>query len=114
MIRTTASSSDVLLLTDPNHRMAVRNRRNRIRAQAKGGGDGKHLRLDYALRTDELREGDEIVTAGTDGIFPAGLLVGSLTALEKKNSGPLQSAQIIPAVDPTRLEEVMIIAETAR
>lgn len=111
VIRATGNSADVLLVTDANSRIGVRNQRSRARAIARGAGEKfVNLKFEYALRTDDLEEGDAIITSGTDGIFPAGLLVGRLTAIQRKTSGPLQSAEIIPAVDVNRIEEVFVLS----
>lgn len=111
VIRATGSSADVLLITDSNSFMGVRNQRSRARAVAKGRGD-REVTIDfqYALRTDDLEEGDAIVTSGTDGIFPPGLMVGRLTAIQRKSSGPLAYAQVIPSVDVHRIEEVFVLS----
>jgi rod shape-determining protein MreC len=109
VLRTGAHAADVLLLGDNSSRVAARNQRSRARATATGAGDGRPLRLEYALRTEDFQEGDVLVTAGTDGIFPPGLLVGTLTAVERKSVGTLQPAEVIPAVDTVRLEEVLVL-----
>ncbi|MFL5319845.1 MAG: rod shape-determining protein MreC [Myxococcaceae bacterium] len=114
VIRASASAADVLLLTDANSRIGVRNQRSRARAIAHGAGEKfVNLSFEYALRTDDLEEGDAIITSGTDGIFPAGLMVGRLTAIQRKTSGPLQGAEIIPAVDVNRVEEVFVLSVAA-
>ena len=63
-----------------------------VQLEAHGFADVEGKR---ALRTDDLEEGDAIITSGTDGIFPAGLMVGRLTAIQRKTSGPLQGAEPI-------------------
>ena len=50
-----------------------------------------------------------MVTSGTDGVYPPGLLVGKITSLQRRNYGMVQSADILPAVDMTKLEEVLVI-----
>jgi len=109
VLRTGTHAADVLLLGDATSRVAARNQRSRARATATGAGDGKPLRLEYALRTEDFQEGDVLLTAGTDGIFPPGLVVGTLTAVERKSVGTLQPAEVHPAVDTLRLEEVLVL-----
>jgi len=107
--RVTGSNADVVLVTDPNSRIGVKVQRSRVRATATGKGENRSLQLDNALRTEDLREGDQVVTSGTDGVFPAGLVVGRITSLHRRNYGMVQSAEIAPAVDMTKLEEVLVI-----
>ena len=109
VLRAGAHAADVLLVSDPSSRVAGRNARSRARATATGSGDGRPLRLEYALRTEDFQEGDVLLTAGTDGIFPSGLVVGTLTAVERKSVGTLQPAEVLPAVDTLRLEEVLVL-----
>jgi rod shape-determining protein MreC len=113
--RATSGWADVILVTDATHRMGVRVERSRARAIAAGTG-GKadlELRLDYALRKDDLQDGDVVVTSGTDGVYPQGLRVGTLTRVEKRNSGMFQAGFIKPAVNPTSLEEVLVLPKVA-
>lgn len=107
--RVTGSFSDVVLITDPNSKIAVTVQRSRVRATATGKGENHSLQLENALRTEDLQEGDEMVTSGTDGVFPPGLRVGRITSLRRRNYGMVQSAEILPAVDMTKLEEVLVI-----
>jgi len=48
-----------------------------------------------------------------DGIFPKGLLVGTVTKVRKKTFGLFQYVEVAPAVDPYRLEEVLVVSAEA-
>jgi rod shape-determining protein MreC len=111
--RVTGSYADVVLVTDPNSRIGVKIQRSRVRATATGKGENRALQLDNALRTEDLKEGDQVVTSGTDGVFPPGLSVGRITSLRRRNYGMVQNAEIAPAVDMTKLEEVLVIRTSA-
>lgn len=104
-----AHSADVLVLTDRNSSIAVRVERTRTRANVRGLGKPDAAKLEYALRTEDILEGDALVTAGTDGVFPRGLPVGKVTQLERSAHGLFQEARVVPAVDVTRVEEVLIV-----
>jgi rod shape-determining protein MreC len=110
----TGTTSDVLLLTDLNSSIAVRVARSRARANVRGTGTPDVCRLDYALRSDDLQDADELVTSGTDGIFPRGLPVGRVANLKKAGQGLYQTADVLPAVDVTKLEEVLVLQSRAR
>jgi rod shape-determining protein MreC len=107
--RATGQYADVVLVTDPNSRIGVKVQRSRVRATASGRGDNRFLQLENALRTEDFREGDQVVTSGMDGVFPPGLVVGTITTLRRQNYGMVQTAEIAPAVDMTKLEEVLVI-----
>jgi rod shape-determining protein MreC len=110
----TAHTADVLVLTDRNSSIAVRVERTRARANVRGLGKPDAARLDYALRTEDMMEGDRLVTAGTDGVFPRGLPVGKVTKLDPSPHGLFQDALVAPAVDPTRVEEVLVLTRWDR
>jgi rod shape-determining protein MreC len=110
----TGSTADVLLVVDTYSSVAVRVDRTRARANVRGTGKPDGARLDYALRTEDMIEGDVLVTSGTDGIFPRGLTVGKVTQLKRSPHGLFQEAAVIPAVDVTRVEEVLVMTSEAR
>jgi len=108
VIRTTGGYADVALVTDPQSRVGIRVQRSRARGTAAGAGRGP-LKLENMLRTEDVEDGDLIITSGTDGVYPPGLVVGRVANLEKKEHGMFQGADILPAVDITRLEEVLVV-----
>jgi rod shape-determining protein MreC len=110
VLRVTSGAADVLLLADPNSRLGVRVQRTRARAGAAGTGDERLLRLDYLLRAEDLEEGDPVVTSGTDGVFPPGLMVGRVSQIQRQGSGMFLGAMLLPSVDLSRLEEVLVLA----
>ena len=105
-------SADVLILSDRNSSIAARVERSRARANVRGQGAPGPCRLEYALRSDDLIEGDELVTSGTDGVFPRGLPVGQVTRVKRGGHGLYQAAEVLPAVDVTRVEEVAVLMVT--
>ena len=107
-------TSDVLVLTDRNSSIAVRVERTRARANVRGLGKPDACRLDYALRTEDMIEGDLLVSSGTDGVFPRGVPVGKVTKLERSVHGLFQDALVVPAVDVTRLDEVLVVTAWER
>lgn len=110
--RTTGHASDVLLLIDPKSRVGVRDQRSRARGVAGVSGTDRVLHLDYGLKTDSFEDGDVLVTSGTDGIYPPGLVVGRLSRIDRKQRGPFISAEIQAAVDVSNLEEVFLLPTT--
>jgi rod shape-determining protein MreC len=72
-------------------------------------GEGEELILNYALRGDAVQAGDPIVTSGTGGIFPKGLPVGKVSSAYQGPYGLFQTIKVAPAVDFSRLEEVLVL-----
>jgi rod shape-determining protein MreC len=110
VLRSTASAADVLVVFDPNCRLGGRVQRTRSRVGIAGGGDDQALKLEYLLRTEDLEEGDLVVTSGTDGVYPPGLVVGRVTGVQRQTSGMFLNAGILPAVNFAKVEEVVVLA----
>lgn len=82
---------------------------NRVRGRVFGSGSDLSAlcTMHYIDLADQVREGDEIV-ASPDSIFPPGYLIGRVVGQPK--AGQLsQSAAIMPAADPFRIDEVFIL-----
>ena len=105
-----ASYSRVLLVTDPQSLVDSFSQRTRVRGTVQGGGDGPSELRDVG-RDQDVKIGDRLLTSGLGGIYPKGVLIGSVVAVERKPYGLFQSVQVKPAVDFTRLEEVFVILE---
>lgn len=73
-------TADVLLVSDPACKVAVRIPRTSTFGVLAGRGPswrGETLcRIDFVNKNAAIRPGDEVVTSGLGGIFPKGLLVG--------------------------------------
>jgi hypothetical protein len=79
-----------------------------VRGVVEGQG-GQQLAMKYLRRTDDVQEGDLIVSSGIGGLFPKGLTIGKVVSVKKKNFGISQTVEVAPAADFNRLEEVTVI-----
>jgi len=98
----------VLLVSDHNSGVDAVVQRTRGRGIVEGTADGR-CGLKFVKRTEDLQVGDLVVSSGLDGIFPRGLPIGHIEAVDKQGQGLFQYAQIDPAVDVERLEEVLVM-----
>lgn len=105
------SFSRVLLMIDPNSSIDGRVRRTGAQGIVQGTNDSKNMLCQFAfsLRTEDVCEGDEIVTTGLDQRFPPDLLLGTIAEVSRAEFGIFQEAKIKPAVDFTRLRELLVI-----
>jgi rod shape-determining protein MreC len=108
-------ASDVLLIIDPTSAVAALTQRTRTRATARGVGDVGHVRLDFIVKSDNIEEGDILLTAASGGLFPKGLTLGRATHIVDSAGGHglFKTAELLPAVDFDRLEEVQVIVDHA-
>ena len=109
VVAVTSRSAKVLLMTDPHSGVDVIVQRSRARGIVSGSLDSAPI-LKYAKRSEYIQEGDRLITSGLDGIFPKGLLVGTITKVRKKTFGLFQYVEVALAVDPSRIEEVLVVS----
>jgi rod shape-determining protein MreC len=85
--------------------MILRTRRQGVVSGGRGSGG---LELDYVPLQADVRPGDRVLTAGIDGIYPRGIPIGTVVAVEP--GGQLfHSIQIAPAVDFGSLDQVYLL-----
>ena len=68
-------------------------------------------RLAYLSSGAQIFEGDEVLTSGKGGSFPAGLLIGVISAVMTEAGGQATYGIIDPAVDVGQLSQVFIIRD---
>jgi len=107
----TAHQADVELITDASSAVAVESQKSRARATVRGSGDAHLCKLDYAERSALFEDGDLLITAGTDGIFPKGLAVGRVSHLDHQKAGFSLRGEVTLAVDLSTVEEVLVLGE---
>jgi len=100
----------VLLAIAPSSAMDVLLQKSRVRGILKGTGSLTY-RLDYILKTVNVEEGDQVVTAGYGGIFPTGLPVGVVSRVTKKRRGMFLEIEVTPAVDFLTLEDLLVVEQ---
>ena len=109
VVKTRASSSVVLLITDPNN--AVTSLIQRTRDEGTFAGT---VRMKYIPLLSTVRVGDPVVTSGLTGGFPKGVPVGTITNIQKDEGELFQTADVQPEVDFTKLEEVLVVTVPRR
>lgn len=92
----------ILLITDLNSRIPVVVERSHANAVL-AGDNSERPRLLYASAAGAIKIGDRIVTSGEGGVFPPGLPVGVVAAVD--GSGP----RVEPYVELSQLESVLIV-----
>ncbi|MBI4924321.1 MAG: rod shape-determining protein MreC [Bdellovibrio sp.] len=113
IFRTTLSTSDVLIILDPQSAVDAIDERSRTRGVVEGLTDEACV-LRFILRTDDIQPGDVFISSGLGGIFPKGIPIGVASKVSKKSYGISQDVEIESSVDFSKLEEVLVVlrAET--
>jgi len=102
-----ARSAKVQLLVDRNAAAGVLVERTRAQGVVVGAGDDRLL-MQYVSEAADVAVGDVVVTSGIDTIYPKGLVVGRVEVVEK-NGPAFKRIVIKPAVDFSRIEEVLVV-----
>lgn len=74
---------------------------------------GGECRLDYLVPGTKLSPGDYVVTSGLGGIFPEGLVIGSVKSVARDPATIASYAVIASCVDLSTVREVMILTAFA-
>ncbi len=101
--------SIAILITDAGHAIPVRVVRTGLRAIAYGTGELATLRLPHIPFSADIRQGDELVTSGLGGHFPAGLPVGVIRTLTPDDSATFVLALATPAAGMSRSGELLVL-----
>lgn len=66
-------------------------------------------RIDYVSRSAPIKPGEVVVTSGQGGIFPQGLVIGSVLKNMSYKTSSFQQVLVKPVVDYDQLEQVFVI-----
>jgi len=100
--------SRVLLITDSNSNVDCFLEGPRTQGILQGDRGGVCL-MKYVAKTEEIKPGENVLTAGLSGIFPKGYLLGKVSGADRGVGGMFQRIEVLPAVDFSKLEEVLIL-----
>ena len=100
----------VLLILDGNSAVDAYIQSSRARGVLVGLGRELCL-LKYVQRNEDVQVGDKVISSGMGGVFPKGLLVGTVQGVVRGSSGLFQRVEVEPAVNFSRLEEVMVVIQ---
>ncbi len=113
--RVSPRSAEVQLTADRRTAVDVIIQRTGARGMLRGTGERERYmaRIQYLGREDALEVGDLVHTSGLGQRFPPSILVGRVTRIVREDFGLYQEVEVSPAVDFSRLDEVLILAEGA-
>ncbi|MBI4536417.1 MAG: rod shape-determining protein MreC [candidate division NC10 bacterium] len=112
VVEVTPTASKVQLLTDPVSAAGGLLQRTRVTGIVVGSF-AVGARVRYLPLMADVGVGDEVVTSGMGGVFPKGIPIGRITAVERKSGALFQEATLQPAVNFSRLEEAMVLMDPA-
>src|SRR6476659_1416505 len=106
-----ANITIVLLVSDENCRVAANVEGTREQGISTGervtGGVTPLLNLNFLSKQANLQPGQKAYTSGVGGVFPPGVLIGMVKEFRIRELDG--QAQLTPAVDLTKLEDVFVV-----
>ena len=103
-------NSRILSLIDQRSQISVMLESSRTTGIMVGQGPKSiQTHLQYIDLQMDVEEGERVVTSGMGGVFPKGILVGTIFKIEKKNYGLFHDLYVEPAVVFSSLDNVYVI-----
>jgi rod shape-determining protein MreC len=102
-------SSEVTLLTDKDAAIPVLNTRTQSRSAAFGIATGSGLELRFMAGNADVQVGDSLHTSGVDGVYPPGLAVAKVTAVDRKVDTGFAKVMLAPAAPPDGVRHVLVL-----
>ena len=103
--------SEVTLLGDRRAAIPVLNERTQARSAAFGGAGsaGSGLELRFIATNADVREGDLLVTSGLDGVYPPGLHVARVAAVNRRAESAFADIALRPAAPTDGVRHVLVL-----
>jgi rod shape-determining protein MreC len=102
-------ASKVLLFIDENSNVDAIVQRTRMQGIISGAGP-RGLIMKYISKTQDVKEGDIIISSGMGGVFPKGLLIGQVSHVDRQAASLFLKINVAPFVDFSKLEEILILS----
>ena len=99
-------------MIDDNSNIDALIQRSRAQGILQGAGSAG-CNLKYISRVEDVQTGDVVLSSGLAGVFPKGLLLGVVTGASRREGGLFQKIDVSPAVDFSKLEEVLALVVDA-
>lgn len=112
IVEVSASSSTVRLLTDENSGISAMVQRSRAQGILQGQPDGSLL-LNYVTADSDVSVGDIVITSGLGGVFPKGLLLGTVTSVNRASNATYYTVTVRAQSLAENNEEVLVITSVA-
>jgi rod shape-determining protein MreC len=102
-------SSEIILISDPEHAIPVQVNRTGARSIALGTGRSGLLSLPYMPQNTDIIVGDLLVSSGLGGVYPPGYPVAKVTAVTRDTGQPLLAVEAEPLAGLDRDPEILLV-----
>jgi rod shape-determining protein MreC len=108
VIQAGLNTSKVMLIVDGRSSVDTLFSYDRVSGIVVGTGM-EFCEMKYVPITAEVNVGDQVLSSGLGGVYPKGLVVGTVISITKATQGLFQEISIAPSADFGRLEEVLVL-----
>jgi rod shape-determining protein MreC len=112
VVDTTPLNATVMLISDPSHAVPVQVVRSGLRTIAYGTGRIDRLLLPNIPLSADVQVGDQLITSGLGGTFPAGFPVGRIETLNPDVTRLFVVAEAVPSAALDRSGEVLLVRDS--
>ncbi len=113
VVRVTPMTSEVALLTDRVQSIPIQVLRNGLRGITYGGEIAGRLGLRFMAADADIQVGDTLVTSGLDGVYPEGLPVAIVEAVERDASSGFARILCKPVASVERYRHFLVLQTVA-
>ena len=106
--------SQVITILDPTLHVGVSDARTRDTGIVEGTialSEQGRCKMSYIDRGSAVAKGDIVTTSGVGGVFPKGLMIGTVSEVQVEAHGTSLYAVLEPAVDIYAIKDVVVITE---
>ena len=111
--RVHAQHSEATLLSDGRASIPVLNARTGARAVAFGGASPHGMELRFVASNADVQVGDVLVTSGLDGVYPPGLPVARVMAVDRLGAAGFAGVALAPLAHPDGVRHVLVLEPVA-
>ena len=101
--------SVAMLITDSSHALPVQVLRNGVRSIVEGTSDYNRMRLRFVSPTADIVEGDQLVSSGLGGRFPAGYPVGTISTIDQGLGETFVDVEVGPSAQLDRSRHLLLV-----
>lgn len=110
VIEASPNSAKVRLINDERSGVSAMIQHSRVPGVVMGTVDGS-LTLNYIPVSEQVSEGDMVVTSGMGGIYPKGIAIGRVKSVQKDSAALYLTIVVEPISKHFNPEEVLIITD---
>ena len=98
----------VTLITDPNSAVSAMVQESRAQGVVTGSYS-RQLSIEFVAQGAVVKEGDAVITSAIGGHYPAGLVIGKVTAVQSTPQELFKKVSVEPLASLARLETVLVL-----